>query len=144
MGRQRRPLEELGRETVALFFRGDLAREQQPQNGLGRRLAVAGRALEGREELLALGDRVAPESNSFRGVEERRLPEHAPNSPSAADALVDRDLAQYLRAVVRLQSLEFFLLLRDLGREGLLERRVRAGLRDGAGTAQQLCRPRGA
>ena len=38
--------------------------------------------------------------------------------------------------MVRLQLLQFLLLLRDLGREGLLERRVRAGLRDGAGAAQ--------
>jgi hypothetical protein len=60
-----RALGDLVDEVLGLLLGGDLAGEQEPQEGLGERLlAVLGLGQLG----LALGDRVAPEANALQKI----------------------------------------------------------------------------
>ena len=117
---------QLGGEGGRLLHGGDLAREQEPDEALGDGLARARLAAllarEGGEELLALGDGVAPEADTLVRVQERGLVQHALDPAPAADALVHRELAQRLGAVLGLKLLHLLLLDGHQPGQHLLER----------------------
>lgn len=64
-GSESGPLVQLGRERVGLLLRGDGVGEQQPHQGLGRRLTGIHGALERRQLLLQLGDAVPAEADAL-------------------------------------------------------------------------------
>mmetsp|Transcript_7078 Transcript_7078/g.21611 ORF Transcript_7078/g.21611 Transcript_7078/m.21611 type:complete len:462 (+) Transcript_7078:264-1649(+) len=100
--RQRRPGVEVRRQAVALGLGRDLARQEEPRQRLGDRLAIARRALERRQDALQVRDRVTPEPNPLVRVQEGRLPQHALDRPRPPDALIHRHLVNLLRPELRL------------------------------------------
>jgi hypothetical protein len=60
----------LGGQVADLLLRGDLASEEEPEKTLGKRLLAAGGL---GEQLLALGDGLAAETDTFLRVENGAL-----------------------------------------------------------------------
>lgn len=107
-------LGELSRQASDLLGGGDLAGEEEPQHGLGEHLA----ALDGLgENLLALLDGLAVESDTLIGVQDRALPEHTLEASHTSEQVLDLALAERLLGVVGLDLLEKL----ELGGDGLLE-----------------------
>ena len=91
------PRSPVGRQVADLLLGGDLARQEQPEDALGQRLAAAGGL---GQKLLALGDGLATEANALLGVEDGALPHQALDATGAAIYLVEGDLVDDLGTVL--------------------------------------------
>ena len=105
-------------EIPDLLLRGYLASQQQPEETLGERLLAAGSL---REQLLALGDGLAAETDTLLTVEDRALPDQRFDAAGAAVDLIEGDFADDLVAVVFAEGLDLVDLLGEGGGEGLLQ-----------------------
>ncbi len=91
------PRSPVGRQVADLLLGGDLARQEQPEDALGQRLAAAGGLGQKR---LALRDGLATEANALLGVEDGALPHQALDATGAAIYLVEGDLVDDLGTVL--------------------------------------------
>lgn len=113
-------LGELSRQTSDLLLSGNLAGEEEPEHGLGEHLT----ALNGLgENLLALLDGLAVESDTLISVEDRALPEHALETSHTSEEVLDLALTERLLGVLGLDLLEQL----KLGGDGLLEGTLQVG-----------------
>ena len=101
--RQSRALSELLREGSGLRLGRDLAREEQPEEALRKRLLAVGRRRKGRRirraaAVLQLRDGVATEADALLRVQQRRLVDHAADAAHAAVRLIHGALPEDLVA----------------------------------------------
>lgn len=108
----------LGGQVADLLLGGDLASEEEPEEALGERLAAAGSL---GEDLLALGDGLAAETDTLLRVEDGALPDEGLDATGTTVDLVEGDLANDLGTVLLLEGLDLLDLLGEAGSEGLLE-----------------------
>lgn len=87
----------VGREVADLLLGGNLTGEEEPEETLGKGLAAAGGL---GEDLLALGDGLAAETDALLGVEDRTLPDEALDATGTAIDLVESDLVNDLGAML--------------------------------------------
>lgn len=87
----------LGRQVADLLLAGNLAGQEQPEETLGEGL-LATRGLG--EDLLALGDGLATETDTLLGVEHGTFPDQALDTTGTTVDLVESDLVNDLGAVL--------------------------------------------
>lgn len=93
MGGQGGARVEFGRESIDLFLGGDFGGEQEPKQTFQEGFSVTFLSREGGKDSLTLRNGQSTESNALFGVEIGRLPEHALDAASSADALINRHLS---------------------------------------------------
>lgn len=108
----------LSGQVADLLLRGDLAGEEEPEEALREGLVAAGGL---GEDLLALGDGLAAETDTLLGVEDGALPDEGLDATGTTVDLVEGDLADDLVTVLLLEGLDLLDLLGEAGSEGLLE-----------------------
>lgn len=109
----------VGGKTLDLLLGRDLARQQEPEESLRKRLVSTGNLWE---LGLTLRDGLSSESNTFLGVEDGTFPDHGLEATHTGVGRVDGGLTGLLRAVSGPNLLHILLLLWDDGRKRLLER----------------------
>ena len=96
-------------EPLDLFGRRDFPHQHQPEEPFRQRFPAIGRA---RQLLPQLRNGVAPETNAFFGIEQRRLPQHRSDVAHSTVHLVEHHVVHFFAAV-------FFQQVFDLLGEGL-------------------------
>jgi hypothetical protein len=87
----------LGGEVADLLLRGHLAGQEEPEETFGERLLATGGL---GEELLALGDGLAAETDTLLRIEDGSLPDERLDATGTTVDLVESDLADDGAAVL--------------------------------------------
>lgn len=84
-------------ELLRLGLGRDLSSEKVPEHGFGEHLLSSG---GGGEDLLALGNSSAPETDTLLRIEDGRLPQHRLDTTHSSEDLLDGDIAEDLVSVL--------------------------------------------
>lgn len=122
-------LGQLAREDANLVGGRDLAGKEEPEHGLGKHLSAS---LALGEDLLAVLDGAAVETDTLVGIEDGTLPNHGLEATHTTEGVFDLDLANGL-AAVSLDLLEKLTLSGNDLLEGSLQVRLGGGIAAGAG-----------
>ena len=77
--------------SLSLFFGWDFTSDEKPEKGLRKGFTTF---LGSGEKLLALGDSLSTESNSFLGVQNGSFPDHGLDSSHTSIGHIDGDVSQ--------------------------------------------------
>jgi hypothetical protein len=96
-----------GRESLDLFLGGDFTSDKQPEERLGERLTTF---LGSGEDLLALGDGLSTETDTFLSIEDGTFPDETLDTTHTTVSLVNGDFTKDMRTIVLFEFLDFGLL----------------------------------
>lgn len=109
----------LSRELLDLLLSGDFTSEQEPEERFGQGFLTT---ISSGQFLLALGDGLATETNTFISIKDRSFPDKTLDTTHTTVSHVNGDFTENIVTMLGLESLDLLLLLRNKFGEALLQR----------------------